>query len=165
MDALDVIEKKEARLEKYLDHLHPKVQKKLKGDDLDYLNRMRLAFNWRCSMFSPEQVRRMIMQQFELEYSQACRVYSDMQFVFGKVEEADKAAERKILVEYYHKAIQMAIRNGNEDGVMKATEKLAILLGLNEGTTLTPEQLMPARTVVYIEKAMVVNGAVKEVAP
>lgn len=158
------LDKKSDRLDKFLDHLNPDVRAKLGVKDTEYLERMRKAFGWRCNMFSAEQVRKMIMQEYDLEYSQACRVYTDMEWLFGKIEEIDKNALRRILAEYYHRGIQMALKNNNEDGVINGTDKLAKLHGLNETIpTLTPEQMMPARTVVYVEKAVIVNGEVKEV--
>lgn len=165
--------KEEHRLDKYLDHMNPEVRRDLKAKDRDYLERMRKAFSLRTRMFSAEHTRKMLMQEYGLGYSQACAVYVDMEYVFGKQEEVDKALLRRVLNEHYYTAISIAVKNTDKDPIkaaeliVKATEKIAKLNGLDEADgQLPPEMLMPPRTVIYqVQNAVIVPElpAAKEV--
>lgn len=168
----DPEKKSEHRLDKYLDYFNPASGKKeLKKKELDYVEKMRKAFALRTRLFSPEHVRKAIETEYSLSYSQACQIYSDMEYVFGKQEETDKAALKRFLTEHYYTAIALAVKHTGDDPlkaaemIMKASEKLGNLHGLNDGTSaLTPEQLMPPRNVTYIiQNAVIAGDGVKEV--
>lgn len=168
----DTDDKPAHRLDKYLDFFNPMAQKRdLKKRDLEYLEKMRKAFALRTRLFSPEHVRKSIETEYSLSYSQACQIYADMEYVFGKQEEVDKSALKRILTEHYYTAIALAVKNTGDDPlkaaemIMKASEKLGNLHGLNDASSaMTPEQLMPPRTVTYVIQNAVISGdVVKEV--
>lgn len=170
---IDDSEKKpEHRLDKYLDFFNPETSRKeLKKRDLDYLEKMRKAFALRTRLFSPEHVRKSLETEYSLSYSQACQIYADMEYVFGKQEETDKSALKRILTEHYYTAIAIAVKHTDKDpikaseAIIKATERISTLHGLNDGSGDIPvEQLMPPRTVTYVIQNAVITGDVaKEV--
>jgi hypothetical protein len=149
--------KTQHKLDKYLEHLNPQVKRKLSGKDQDMMDRYWKIFMWRCKMFSPEQVRKMAMQEWKASYSWACEMYSDMEYVFGNTNEINKSVQRRILLEYYHTAMSIAIQNSKADPIKAATlianvtDKIAALIGLHDGSeSIPPELLMPKRTVTYV---------------
>lgn len=157
-------ERRENRLDKFLDHINPEINRSLKPKDLQYLELMRKAKHWRDNFFSPDQVRKMIMQEDKKSYSMACQTYADMEYIFGKTGEIDKEALRRTLLEYYHRAIQIAMKAPDKEMekaqvIMQASDKISKLYSLLEGeSNLSADQLMPPNIQIVIGSAQTNNN-------
>lgn len=113
-------------------------------------------FGWRCKLFSPEQTRKMIMQEWACSYSWACEMYLDMEYIFGNTDEINKNVTKRILLEYYYTALSLAVQGKNKDPlkaaetITKITDRIAVMLGIGDNTEqVPPELLMPRRSVNY----------------
>lgn len=148
--------RRENRLDKFLDHLNPDLQRKLGKKDQIYFNLMSKAFNWRSSFFSPEQVRKMIQNEAKdtkgqkYSYSMACQLFADMEYIFGKDPKADKDIWRKIVTEGYYKSLQVVMKDTQgkeiEKGVAMANilDKIAKINKIYDADNAMPlSQIMP----------------------
>lgn len=149
-------EKQPHKLDVYLDHLNPNLKRKLNPKQTELLDRYWKIFGWRCKLYSPEQTRKMIMQEWQVSYSWACEMYQDMEYIFGNTEEVNKNVTRRILLEYYYIALSMAVQGKSKDPlksaetITKITDRIAVMLGIGDNSEQVPaELLMPKRTVTY----------------
>lgn len=154
-------QRREHRLDKFLDHLDPTVQRVLDDTELKYLELMRKAFHWQAKFFSPEDARKMLMNPDEnggkaYSYQMACQIFADSEYLFGKLKDLDKTALRKKLTEQLFKANQMAIQDNKATGLEKAelvsknVERLAKLHNLyTDSGELDPDVLMQPRVVIF----------------
>jgi hypothetical protein len=168
--------RREHRLDKFIDHLDPVIRRELEPEQVTYLELMRKAFHWQTKFFSPEDVRKMLMQPTEnggkgYSYQMACQIFVDAEYLFGKLKDLDKKALRKKLTEQLMKANQMAIMDSNASGIEKSeiigknAERIAKLHGLyNDADDISPEVLMPRRTVVINvdNRKVILNGSIDE---
>ena len=90
-------QKKAEKLDKFRDHLLHQVQ--LNPKEQLMLEKYRKCFGWRCKLFSPQQCVNMLMQEYDVKYSQAYQIMLESTKLYGKVEDIDKAGTTKILIE------------------------------------------------------------------
>jgi hypothetical protein len=160
---------RESRLERYLDYLNPDVEgKTLTKKQSEYFELMQLAYHWRSTFFSPDQVRKRLMKEGDGRgYSSACQIYSDMEYVYGKSSEINKDALKRIQVESYHKLIQM-IYKSSADEWDKATrigqilDKISKLYGLENSDSITADMVMPSRPIQIVSTGKIQIAQVNE---
>jgi hypothetical protein len=181
MDMTDIValtntdyeKRRESRLDKFLDYLNPDIERKLGKKEQIYFNLMQKSFNWRTMFFSPEQVRRMLMQEPKDEnggtysYSMACQLYADMEYIFGKDMKSDKNLMNRIISEHLYKALQLAYQDKKASDIEKAevilkiTDKIAKVNKVydNDGF-LSPEMVMPQMLNILIKSTATTNNNV-----
>lgn len=150
-------EKQAHKLDVYLDHLNPNVKRELTTQQNEMLGKYLKIFAWRCKLFSPEQTRKLIMQEWQCSYSWACEMFNDMEYVFGNTEEINKKTTTRILIDHYYTAMQIAIKGESKDPfkaaelIIKITERIGELLqiGKGGGEEIPVELLMPKRQITY----------------
>lgn len=145
------------KLDKFRDHLlHRTV---LKASELETLEKYRKCFGWRCKLFSPQQVVSMLMQEYNLRYSQAYQLMAESSKLYGKVEDIDREGTRKVLIEGLYVAMSIAVKEKNADAIIAATREIAKLSKIHdEQSPLTPDELMPARVAKYVQNNVVVHN-------
>lgn len=149
---------KDTRLQKYLDHLNPDIENKprLGKVEKEYFELMKVAYHWRSTFFSPDQVRKMLQKEGNGRgYSSACQIYADMEYVYGKTAEVNKEALKRIQIESYYKLIQMIYKSNADDWekakrIESILDKISNLYGLKDGDTLDINTIMPARVVQIV---------------
>jgi len=145
------------KLDKFRDHLLHR--KPLKPSEHITLEKYRKCFAWRCKLFSPQQVVTMLMQEYDLRYSQAYQLMADSTRLYGKVEDIDREGTRKVLIETLYVAMSIAVKDKNADAIIAATKEIARLSKLNDSMApLSADELMPARTVKYVQNNVTVNN-------
>lgn len=145
------------KLDKFCDHLLHNTP--LTANQQLTLEKYRKCFAWRCKLFSPQQCVTMLMQEYSIKYSQAYQIMAESTRLYGRVEDVDKAGTTKILIENLHVAMSIAIKDKNADAIISAVEKIAKLNRLyEEQAQISPEDLMPARTVKYVQNNLTVNN-------
>ncbi|MBB3842203.1 hypothetical protein FHS57_006234 [Runella defluvii] len=166
------LEKSEHKLDAYLDHLNPNLKRALTKKQSEMMDKYWKIFGWRCKLFSPEQTRKMIMQEWDVSYSWACEMYNDMEYIFGNTEEVNKNTTRRILLEHYYTALSLAVQGKNKDPlkagelIAKITDRIAALCGIGDNTEqIPPELLMPRRSVTYVVGTMNVNMSNEQLEP
>jgi len=149
-------EKQAHKLDIYLEHLNPQLKRPLTKKQHEMLDKYWKIFGWRCKLFSPEQTRKLIMQEWSCSYSWACEMFQDMEYIFGNTEEVNKNVTRRILLEHYYTALSLAVQGKASDPIKAAqiisniTDKIAALLNIGDGSQqIPPELLMPKRQVTY----------------
>lgn len=149
-------EKQAHKLDIYLEHLNPNVKRPLSKKQSEMLDKYWKIFGWRCKLFSPEQTRKMIMEEWKCSYSWACEMFQDMEYIFGNTDEVNKNSTRRILLEHYYTALQLAVQGKSKDPlkaaevIAKITDRVAAMLNIGEGSQDIPtELLMPKRQVTY----------------
>lgn len=157
----DYEKRRESRLDKFLDHIDPNIQRVLDADGEKYFRLMRLAFHWSTSFFSDEDVRKLLMQPSEenprgYSYSMACQIFADAQIVFGDSKRLNKSALRTKMIEELEKAVQMVMMDKKTSPTIKAKtigdlkNQIAKIAGLyNQEEDIDPEKLMPRRTIIF----------------
>ena len=146
------------KLDKYRDHLLHRVALTPKEEQM--LEKYRKCFAWRCKLFSPQQCVQMLMQEYDLKYSQAYQVMAESTKLYGKVEDIDKGGTTKILVENLYVAMSIAVKDKNAEAIISAVKEIGRLSRVYEGDAqLSPDELMPARVVKYIQNNVtILNG-------
>lgn len=156
------IDKREARLQKYLDLIDPNVRDKpvLGKREKERFDLMQTAYHWRTSFFSPDQVRKMLMKERaadgkERSYSSACEIYQDMEHVWGKTYEINKDALKRVQVESYYKLIQLVYKSDADEWekakrIESILDKISDLYGLKDGERLSPDDVMPERIIQIV---------------
>ena len=145
------------KLDKFKDHLLHR--RPLKPSEHETLEKYRKCFAWRCKLFSPQQVVNMLMQEYSLRYSQAYQIMADSTRLYGKVEDIDKEGTRKILIESLYVAMSIAVKDKNADAIIAATRELGKLAKVHdEQSSLSPDEMMPARTVKYVQNNVTINN-------
>jgi hypothetical protein len=152
------ITKKEARLQKYSDLLDPDISVKpvLGKRERERFDLMQTAYHWRTTFFSPDQVRKMLMKERgERSYSSACEIYQDMEYLWGKTYEINKAALKRVQIESYYKLIQLVYKSDADDWekakrIESILDKISDLYGLKDGESYDPEDVMPERIIQII---------------
>lgn len=144
------------RLDKYLEAMHPDIQRKLAPHEVERLELMTKYRHWRLNWFSPENCRKMLMNEGgenKRSYSAACAIIEDSDWIFGKLATLNKAVERGVLYEYYHKALQEIIKDKQGLGIEKSNamerviDKMAKLVGAYDlSESMSPDALMPDTT-------------------
>jgi hypothetical protein len=166
IDKTDYEKRREHRLDKFLDHLNPDVNRKLGKKDQIYFDLMSKSFNWRSSFFSPEQVRKMIMNEVKdvkgkkYSYSMACQLYADMEFIFGKDPKADKSIWTKIVTEGYYKALQIVMKDNQGKEIEKGQaitnilDKIAKINKLYDTENAVPLGMIMPENVTFLIKSV-----------
>jgi hypothetical protein len=150
------------KLDKFKDHLLHRVP--LKPSELETLEKYRKCFAWRCKLFSPQQCVNMLMQEYGIKYSQAYQLMAESTRLYGKVDDIDREGSRKVLIESLYVAMSIAVKDKNAEAIIAATREIAKLSRVyEEQSQLTPEELMPARTVKYVQNNVTVNNFGTEV--
>jgi hypothetical protein len=150
-------EKTADKLDKFRDHLLHRLP--LKPSEHETLEKYRKCFAWRCKLFSPQQVVNMLMQEYGLKYSQAYQLMAESTKLYGKVDDIDREGSRKILIENLYVAMSIAVKDKNAEAIIAATREIAKLSRVyDEQSPLTPDELMPARTVKYVQNNVTINN-------
>ncbi len=150
-------EKAEDKLDKYRDHLLHRTALTVKEQEI--LEKYRKCFAWRCKLFSPQQCVQMLMQEYSIKYSQAYQLMAESTRLYGKVEDIDREGTRKVLIENLYVAMSIAVKDKNSEAIISAVKEVAKLSRVNEEAgQLSPEDLMPARTVKYVQNNLTVNN-------
>jgi len=145
------------KLDKFRDHLLHRTP--LKPSELETLEKYRKCFGWRCKLFSPQQVVNMLMQEYDLRYSQAYQLMAESARLYGKVEDIDREGTRKVLIESLYVAMSIAVKEKNAEAIIAATREIAKLSKVHdEQSPLSPEDLMPARVVKYVQNNVTINN-------
>ena len=148
------------RLDKYLDYLNPDMKGvALNTSQLERFELMRLCRHWRIEFFSPGQVVKLLEEKHEQKKSNAYQILKDADYIFGKTEKLDREAERGILYEYYHKALQAAWADTEASGVAKAmaveriVDKMVKLSGAADGAVnVDIRKMMPTVNIIFTDE-------------
>ncbi|GAB3767798.1 hypothetical protein GCM10028818_01220 [Spirosoma horti] len=150
-------QKRAEKLDKFRDHLLHRVP--LKPSEHAMLDKYRKCFAWRGKLFSPQQCVNMLMQEYNLKYSQAYQIMMESTKLYGKVEDLDKAGTTKILIETLYVAMSIAVKDKNAEAIIAATREIARLAKLNDDQVpLSVDELMPARVAKYVQNNVTVNN-------
>lgn len=145
------------KLDKFRDHLLHRLP--LKPSEHETLEKYRKCFAWRCKLFSPQQVVNMLMQEYGLKYSQAYQLMAESTKLYGKVDDIDREGSRKILIENLYVAMSIAVKDKNAEAIIAATREIAKLSRVyDEQSPIAAEDLMPARTVKYVQNNVTINN-------
>ncbi len=145
------------KLDKFRDHLLHHIP--LSPKEQATLEKYRKCFGWRCKLFSPQQVVNMLMQEYNLKYSQAYQLMAESTKLYGKVEDIDREGSRKILIEGLYVAMSIAVKDKNAEAIIAATREIAKLQKIHDDQSpLSPDEMMPARVVKYTQNNVVVNN-------
>ena len=161
-EEIDETPKTANKLDVYLEHLNPMIRRKLTPKQAEKMEKYSKIFAWRCKLFSPEQTRKLIMQEYNLSYSWAAELYTDMEYVFGNDKEVNKNVEKRVLLEYYHQALSLAVKGKDTDPLKAAmvvasiTEKIGKMLGVNAET-----EIIPAKYTLELTQVNFYEGKVK----
>lgn len=150
------IAKASDKLDKYRDHLLHRLP--LSPKEQDMLDKYRKCFAWRCKLFSPQQCVNMLMQEYNLKYSQAYQIMAESTKLYGKVDDIDREGTRKVMIENLHVALSIAVKDKNAEAIISAVKEIAKLSRVyDESAPISPDDLMPARVVKYIQNNLTVN--------
>lgn len=120
--------KKPDRLDIYLDYMNPDHPRdKLPSREKARLDLMMLVRGRRKKLFGPAQVLKMLMNDHGQSQSNAYQIMADSDFLFGGWEKINKSAERSIIYENLHFAMQIAMADKEAKGI----EKAALILKIN----------------------------------
>lgn len=156
-------QRRENRLEKFLNYIDPKVTNAtLNEEELQYLETMHRVNRWQNKWFTPDEVVKMLMDPKEsggkqMSYKMAYQLRKDSDTFFGRLADINKDVMRVRLLEQIDKATQLALSDTNASGVEKAeiiaknAERKAKIAGLyNNETNIDPESIMPAREIHFV---------------
>jgi hypothetical protein len=154
---LSKTEKSTDKLDKFRDHLLHRIP--LKPSEHETLEKYRKCFGWRCKLFSPQQVVNMLMQEYNLKYSQAYQLMAESTKIYGKVDDIDREGTRKILIESLYVAMSIAVKEKNAEAIIAATREIAKLSKVHDDQSpISAEDLMPARVAKYVQNNVTVNN-------
>ena len=157
-------EKTADKLDKFRDHLLHRLP--LKPSEHETLEKYRKCFAWRCKLFSPQQCVSMLMQEYDLKYSQAYQLMAESTRLYGKVDDIDREGTRKVLIESLYVAMSIAVKDKNADAIISATREIAKLSKVHdEQSPLSVDELMPARVAKYVQNNITFNNFNQEEPP
>ncbi|MGI4761809.1 MAG: hypothetical protein ACRYF0_13965 [Janthinobacterium lividum] len=130
------------KLDKYRSHLVDGAD--LKGDELEMLAKYRKAHGLLCLGFSRNQVLATLEKEYELSQPQLYAIVRESISLYGSIEEVDKKGQRVISIENYKLLANLARKNGDINGAIRATELADKLQGLfePEKTVLDPKAFL-----------------------
>ena len=159
----DYEQRRENRLEKFLNYLDPKVTNAtLNDEELQYLETMHRVNRWQNKWFTPDEVVKMLMDPKEsggkqMSYKMAYQLRKDSDTFFGRLADVNKDVLRVRLLEQIDKATQLALSDTSASGIEKAeiiaknAERKAKIAGLyNNETNIDPDTFMPAREIHFV---------------
>lgn len=130
------------KLDKYRLHLVDGAD--LKEDELAMLAKYRKAHGLLCLGFSRNQVLATLEKEYELSQPQLYAIVRESITLYGSIEEVDKKGQRVISIENYKLLANLARKNGDINGAIRATELADKLQGLfePEKTLLDPKAFL-----------------------
>ena len=100
----------------------------------------------------------MLMQEYDIKYSQAYQLMAESTKLYGKVDDIDREGTRKILIESLYVAMSIAVKDKNAEAIIAATREIGKLSKIHDDQSpLSPDDLMPARVVKYVQNNVVIN--------
>lgn len=118
------------KIDKYKLHLVEGAD--LKPDELEMLAKYRKAHGLLCLGFSRNQVIATLEKEYELSLPQLYAIVRESILLYGSIEEVDKKGQRVISIENYKLLANLARKNGDINGAIRATELADKLQGLFE---------------------------------
>jgi len=130
------------KIDKYRLHLVEGAD--LKADELEMLAKYRKAHGLLCLGFSRNQVLATLEKEYELSQPQLYAIVRESILLYGSIEEVDKKGQRVISIENYKLLANLARKNGDINGAIRATELADKLQGLfePEKTLLDPKAFL-----------------------
>ncbi len=118
------------KIDKYKLHLVEGAN--LKPDELQMLAKYRKAHGLLCLGFSRNQVIATLEKEYELSQPQLYAIVRESTLLYGSIEEVDNKGQRVISIENYKLLANLARKNGDINGAIRATELADKLQGLFE---------------------------------
>lgn len=130
------------KIDKYRLHLMEGAD--LKEEELEMLAKYRKAHSLLCLGFSRNQVLATLEKEYELSQPQLYAIVRESVLLYGSIEEVDKKGQRVISIENYKLLANLARKNGDINGAIRATELADKLQGLfePEKTLLDPKAFL-----------------------
>lgn len=164
------VDKREARLQKYVDLINPDVKDKpiIGKKERERFDLMQTAYHWRTNFFSPDQVRKMLMKERgERSYSSACEIYQDMEHVWGETHEINKKALTRVQIEGYYKLIQLVYKSSADEWekakrIESVLDKITDLCKLKDGETKDLDSIQPEHLIQVVSSSVVSHLKLEE---
>jgi hypothetical protein len=154
------IEKGKDRLDVFKEHL---LGNKIitANRDVVYFEKLSKAWGWACKMHSPQQIVKMLHEEYGHEKTFAYQILKDAFQLYGNAYEIHKDGVLKTLVEAAHSALSIATQAKDPDLMFKGIDRLYKLYGFDKADVnhLPPAGLrMPGGTRIYANGPVQINN-------